>query len=390
MFNIKRQIYVAYKEDVELHSEARIIYICKGASDEIEVTASADSAEPGIVGAYESYGAMMASYGGDEAKFYDFLAKEQRLWIAVEKDEDYDRLFAQYLRELQHTYGISNNHIHELLGFQKVKNFFTERPIDRDLEEIYSLVQRMYTPKGNLVTKVEELALEVVIYLYKKGYVSREDANAKLRTLTEGMLKGYISTATSHVQDDLCVDRKVLQEYTGKKSINSIDKAVKAILNDRMLYDAFFHPEFLDLYNQDVFNKVIRLAEICIDHELDYPDEAARHKGELELFVQMFRTPDIDLALKNVLVVFDNTFIKRRGQKFNKLMITALREEAEKQTTGKFVLWKSDKDDQYYFHLKAPNGQVIAESEGYTTKAAAENGIHSVKRNAPGAHTEEE
>ncbi len=39
----------------------------------------------------------------------------------------------------------------------------------------------------------------------------------------------------------------------------------------------------------------------------------------------------------------------------------------------------------YYFNLKSTNGQVIGVSETYTTAAARENGISSVKVNAPGA-----
>ncbi len=35
------------------------------------------------------------------------------------------------------------------------------------------------------------------------------------------------------------------------------------------------------------------------------------------------------------------------------------------------------------FDLKAGNGQVILTSEVYTTKAACQNGIESVKKNAP-------
>ena len=41
-----------------------------------------------------------------------------------------------------------------------------------------------------------------------------------------------------------------------------------------------------------------------------------------------------------------------------------------------------DKRGQYRFRLKARNGAIIAVSEGYTTKASCENGIHSVRRNA--------
>lgn len=46
---------------------------------------------------------------------------------------------------------------------------------------------------------------------------------------------------------------------------------------------------------------------------------------------------------------------------------------------------KTAKDGQFYFLLTAKNGQTIAQSEMYTTRAAAENGIASVKTNAPEA-----
>lgn len=42
-----------------------------------------------------------------------------------------------------------------------------------------------------------------------------------------------------------------------------------------------------------------------------------------------------------------------------------------------------------YFVLKAANSQVIGTSEAYSSKSAMENGIASVKKNAPGAKTED-
>lgn len=51
---------------------------------------------------------------------------------------------------------------------------------------------------------------------------------------------------------------------------------------------------------------------------------------------------------------------------------------------GKFELYK-DAHGEFRFHLKAPNGEIIASSEGYKSKASAENGIKSVQTNAPGA-----
>lgn len=55
----------------------------------------------------------------------------------------------------------------------------------------------------------------------------------------------------------------------------------------------------------------------------------------------------------------------------------------------KFELKKS-KNGQFYFNLTASNGQVIATSEMYVSKDAAENGIASVKKNAPVAQTEDQ
>ena len=48
---------------------------------------------------------------------------------------------------------------------------------------------------------------------------------------------------------------------------------------------------------------------------------------------------------------------------------------------GTFELKKA-KDGQYYFHLKASNGQIVLASEMYKEKGSAENGIASVKKNA--------
>jgi len=43
---------------------------------------------------------------------------------------------------------------------------------------------------------------------------------------------------------------------------------------------------------------------------------------------------------------------------------------------------KPAKNDQFMFNLKAANGEIILTSETYTTKAAALNGIESVKKNS--------
>ena len=51
---------------------------------------------------------------------------------------------------------------------------------------------------------------------------------------------------------------------------------------------------------------------------------------------------------------------------------------------AKFEIYQG-KNQQFYFRLKAGNGETIAVSEGYKSKASAKAGIESVKKNAPAA-----
>lgn len=55
----------------------------------------------------------------------------------------------------------------------------------------------------------------------------------------------------------------------------------------------------------------------------------------------------------------------------------------------KFEIY-NDKAGEFRFRLKATNGEIIAASEGYTSLSGCENGIASVKKNAPDAEVVEE
>jgi uncharacterized protein len=55
---------------------------------------------------------------------------------------------------------------------------------------------------------------------------------------------------------------------------------------------------------------------------------------------------------------------------------------------AKFEIGK-DHAGKFRFHLKAPNGEIIAASQGYETKANAEKGIEAIKTHAPGAKVED-
>ncbi|MBQ2119146.1 MAG: YegP family protein [Clostridia bacterium] len=71
--------------------------------------------------------------------------------------------------------------------------------------------------------------------------------------------------------------------------------------------------------------------------------------------------------------------------------------EIEDQTVENYAAVKNpkfevyaDKAGEFRFRLKAKNGEVIATSEGYKSKASCLNGIASVKKNAPDADTVKE
>ena len=48
-----------------------------------------------------------------------------------------------------------------------------------------------------------------------------------------------------------------------------------------------------------------------------------------------------------------------------------------------------DHAGKFRFHLKAPNGEIIATSQGYETKASAEKGIDEIRTHASSAKAED-
>jgi uncharacterized protein len=55
---------------------------------------------------------------------------------------------------------------------------------------------------------------------------------------------------------------------------------------------------------------------------------------------------------------------------------------------AKFEITK-DKAGKFRFHRKAPNGEIIAASQGYESKANAEKGTEAIKTHAPNAKIED-
>lgn len=55
--------------------------------------------------------------------------------------------------------------------------------------------------------------------------------------------------------------------------------------------------------------------------------------------------------------------------------------QVKTKVMGKFIITKR-KDGEYQFNLKAGNGEIILTSEGYVAKSGCKNGIESVKVNS--------
>jgi uncharacterized protein len=55
---------------------------------------------------------------------------------------------------------------------------------------------------------------------------------------------------------------------------------------------------------------------------------------------------------------------------------------------AKFEISK-DHAGKFWFHLKAPNREIIAASQGYETKANAEKGIEAIKTHVPNSKVED-
>jgi uncharacterized protein len=66
----------------------------------------------------------------------------------------------------------------------------------------------------------------------------------------------------------------------------------------------------------------------------------------------------------------------------------APRARGRRHMAAKFEISK-DHAGKFRFHLKAPNGEIIAASQGCETKANAEKGIEAIKTHAAAAKVED-
>ncbi len=65
--------------------------------------------------------------------------------------------------------------------------------------------------------------------------------------------------------------------------------------------------------------------------------------------------------------------------------------ESVQKNCGDDNCWerKEAKNGKHYFNLKSTNGQIVGSSQMYAGESGMENGIESIKKNAPNAEVKE-
>merc|ERR1712070_897014 len=61
--------------------------------------------------------------------------------------------------------------------------------------------------------------------------------------------------------------------------------------------------------------------------------------------------------------------------------VSESRSRSPARRRGKFEVFRSEKNSEFYFRLKASNGEIVHASQGYDSKEGALNGIKSVCEN---------
>lgn len=385
MFNIRNSIYVSYPEDIEvLSGEKRTISLQPGFTPtphNVKADAN-DTKAKGVVFQYNGYLEMIAlEFGGDESAFFKWLESENKLWIVVSRDDDYARLFSIMLLELKARYNLPDELVDELMNIQQLKNYFTGRPTDYSISDAFKLLSNGgYTAKGGLVDVPQDLSLEYVLYLYKHGLVEKSVADMKASVVAKPMLVGLIKEVTLSIRNDIAIERKVLSEFLGIPTLDTMGEAMTAINNDPLLHALFFNPKSLDLSDSALVERVRTWTRLCVALDVDYEEEHPRQLYEHDMFYKLFETNDVDLIINNIIPFTQHSFISGGGQKFNIMLLTTLYPNTI-ESLG-YIKLEHPETTKWLWKLFDYDNTLLIESQVFTTKKATLANLDAVKSNS--------
>ena len=107
--------------------------------------------------------------------------------------------------------------------------------------------------------------------------------------------------------------------------------------------------------------------------------------GKFEIYTDKAGETRFRLKAGNGQVILASEGYKRKASAMNG--VASVQKNA--QNDARFER-KETKSGKWMFNLKASNGQVIGTSEVYESAAARDNGIESVKKNAPDAKIDDQ
>ena len=99
----------------------------------------------------------------------------------------------------------------------------------------------------------------------------------------------------------------------------------------------------------------------------------------------MKTTPKMMLALASILACGLQACAVDTTTSSDTQDATEININADPKNGGEVELYRSDADGQFYWRLKAANGEIILRGEGYRSLGGARNATQSLKRNAQAA-----
>jgi hypothetical protein len=327
MYNINKKVYVAVMPEVELEAcrsliistEFQNISFPSGVGDPADVTAI------GVVYNCPTIDVLVATkFANSYTTFFNWLLNEEKLIIVADR-YSYERLFCIMMVELKETFGVTDVDITKIHEAQSFKEYMTWGDYT-DYDAALTLFDSVgYVPTGELYNdSLDNYAFELVYALNRWGYVTDEQANSKLATITETMLQGHVVDIINNARVRLSETGEALDTFIGSGTITSLAEMKDAIVNNDILRIAFRSGCFFDYSDSAVLADVQRLCDIIIDSDLDTDSDPVVEKANLQLLIDLYNAPDITVIEPNKYQIICTGALARRSTKFNyPLILTA-------------------------------------------------------------------
>ncbi len=337
MFCIKKKIYVVHEDElVDLMYERNIVLHSHhkgliGFDD-----SQTNKQRKGTLGAFNNYDEMLKTrFHGDPRKFHKFLNLEEDL-IIVAKKNDYARIYAEMLMELEFDFGVSRVNLGKMLDQQRLKDFFqgskemrkfcyAQKARDSAFDRVVKKVKKEYTPTGEMFRNVVQLPIEVSYALYKWGYLSEKQVNAKLETIVKPLLESEIDIILDSGRQAISNSPEILQRYMDDEEIKKVDDMIKVIFSDPFLTKVFCGDQTdIDLEDADEVAKVKKLCEIIIEKYEEFELQPEVDKQELDFFFELYEKKDVGVIDKAKVNLINTGMVATRQGKFNTGLIMAV------------------------------------------------------------------